>query len=412
MKLLYTIGLYLFEVVLYVITPFHKKARQMRQGRKTAWDKLKVWEPGDAPIWIHCASLGEFEQGRPIIEALKKEFPEKKILLSFFSPSGYEVRKNYDLADLVVYLPADTAANARRFIMWAKPGKAIFVKYEFWPNYFRALHRQGIPVYSVSAIFRKNQIFFKWYGGWFRRVLAAVTKFYVQDQTSGNLLKSIGINRVAITGDTRFDRVAAIVHSAVEVPEAANFVRPAERVLVAGSTWPADEEILAAFINNAPEGVRMILAPHEVHEGHVARLMQRFTVPVVRFTKLQGADVSNARVLVVDVIGKLSALYRYGQVAYIGGGFGKGIHNTLEAATYGIPVIFGPRYLKFKEAVDLIEKGGGFPVDNKEAFLDLLQGFLNDPGNLKAAGEAAGDYTRSMFGATDVLMNEVFGSQK
>ncbi len=412
MKLLYSIGLYLFEMVLIVISPFHEKARQMRQGRKTVWDKLKVLQPGEPLIWVHCASLGEFEQGRPIIEALKKKHPEKRIMLSFYSPSGYEVRKNYDLADLVVYLPSDSPANARRFVKRARPEKAIFVKYEFWPNYFRALHRQGVPIYSVSAIFRKNQIFFKWYGGWFRKVLAAVTKFYVQDQTSGDLLKSIGIDRVAVTGDTRFDRVAAIVRSAVEVPEAADFVRPARQVIVAGSTWPPDEEVLAAFINTAPEEVRLILAPHEVHEGHVARLIQRFTVPVVRYTQLQGADVSNARVLVIDVIGKLSAIYRYGQIAYIGGGFGKGIHNTLEAATYGMPVIFGPRYLKFKEAVDLIETGGGFSVDNTGAFRDLLQGFLSDPINLKAAGKAAGSYTRSMCGATDVLMEEVFNSRE
>ncbi len=408
MRFIYNTGIWFFDVLLLLASPFNEKARQMRRGRKEAWARLKEWPFSDSPVWIHCASLGEFEQGRPIIEALKEKHPGTKVLLTFFSPSGYEVRKNYKLADLVVYLPADTPAGARRFIKRVKPQMAIFIKYEFWPNYFRALQSQGISIYSVSAIFRENQHFFKWYGAWFRKTLALVTKFYVQDPSSGQLLKSIGIDNYAVTGDTRFDRVAAIVKSAVNIPEAADFAAPADAVLVAGSTWPPDEEILARYVNASSPGVRMIIAPHEVHEEHITRLIKLFTIPAIRYSQLKAGDLENARVLIIDGIGMLSALYRYGQVAYIGGGFGKGIHNTLEAATYGMPVVFGPGYHKFKEAIDLIEKGGAFSIESYEAFVSLMEEFNNDPEKADAAGKAAGDYTRSMCGATDVIMEEVF----
>ncbi len=408
MRFIYNTGIYLSEALLFLVSPFHQKILQMRRGRKEAWTRLKEMQFSEPPVWIHCASLGEFEQGRPIIEALKEKHPATKVLLTFFSPSGYEVRKGYKSADLVVYLPADTPANARRFIRHLKPQMAIFIKYEFWPNYFRALHRKKTPIYSVSAIFRKNQYFFKWYGAWFRKTLTLVTKFYVQDQPSGNLLKSIGINNYAVTGDTRFDRVVAIVKSAVNIPEAEEFASKADVVLVAGSTWPPDEEILARYVNYSSPGVRMIIAPHEVHEENIARLTKLFTVPAIRYSQRHNADLLKARVLIIDGIGMLSALYRYGQVAYIGGGFGKGIHNTLEAATYGMPVIFGPGYRKFKEAVDLIEKGGAFSIENFEAFITLMNEFSKNPEKVDAAGKAAGDYTHSMCGATDLIINEVF----
>lgn len=409
MNFIYNIGIYLFEALLFLAAPFHLKARLMRKGHREIWKKLEVFNPSDRPVWIHCASLGEFEQGRPVIEAIKQKLPNQKVLLTFFSPSGFEVRKNYDKADLVVYLPADTPFNACKFVKVLNPSNAIFVKYEFWPNYFSRLKKSNIPVYSISAIFRKNQIFFKWYGTWMIKTLKAVSKFYIQDQKSASLLDTLAIHNYAITGDTRFDRVAAIVESANEVPAAREFAGTANSVIVAGSTWPPDEEILAHFINESNNEVRLIIAPHEVHESHVLQLMKRFSVPALRYSQLDNtSSLKDARVLVIDTIGLLSAIYRYGHIAYIGGGFGKGIHNTLEAATYGMPVFFGPSYQKFKEAVDLIECGGGFAIENFETFCNKIKELRDDASKLEKAGQAAGDYTLSMRGATATIMNEVF----
>lgn len=398
-------GIALFDLAVSLAAPFSKRAALLVKGRKTVWDTLGgVSLEGDV-IWVHCASLGEFEQGRPLIEAIRKKNPSYKIVLSFYSPSGYEVRKNYKEADVVCYLPSDTRANAKRFISTVNPRMVFFVKYEYWYNYFRELKEVGTPLYLVSAIFRKDQIFFKWYGGWFRKILNNVKCFYIQDEKSAALLDGIGIKAYIVAGDTRFDRVAAIAAAANPIPVVENFATGA-KVLVAGSTWPADEQIIASYINNSAKDVKLIIAPHMVDESHIQQLERRFTLPVCHYTKVKGEIGADVRVLIIDTIGLLSAIYRYGSVAYLGGGFGKGIHNTLEAATYGMPVIFGPRHLKFKEAIDLKEKGAGFSINDSVEFGNLMERLWDDENNdyLKKSGEAALEYVQSMCGATEEIL--------
>ncbi len=412
MRLLYTTGVRLFSLAVFFAALFNEKAKLLLLGRREIWAKLKKLKNESSVIWIHCASLGEFEQGRPVIEALKQQSPGKKILLTFFSPSGYEVRKNYDLADVVCYLPSDTRRNARRLLKIVTPEAALFVKYEFWPNLFSVLSAHRIPIYSISSIFREKQLFFKWYGSWFKKALKAVSKFYVQDEISGELLRSIGYDNYVVAGDTRFDRVTAIVEKASEVPVARRFAQDAGMIVVAGSTWPADEDILIRYINQAPSGVKMIIAPHEVHESHVREIENKLNVPFFRFSQVEDSAQSEGRVLIVDTIGLLSAIYRYGHMAWIGGGFGKGIHNTLEAATYGIPVLFGPRYQKFKEARDLIEWGGGFSMDNYDDFFSLAEGFRENDQQRMESGSAAASYVKSMCGATRIIMDEVFSTRR
>ncbi|URW79627.1 3-deoxy-D-manno-octulosonic acid transferase [Xiashengella succiniciproducens] len=405
MHLFYNLGIALFDLAVSLAAPFSKRAALLVKGRKTVWDTLGgVSLEGDV-IWVHCASLGEFEQGRPLIEAIRKKNPSYKIVLSFYSPSGYEVRKNYKEADVVCYLPSDTRANAKRFISTVNPRMVFFVKYEYWYNYFRELKEVGTPLYLVSAIFRKDQIFFKWYGGWFRKILNNVKCFYIQDEKSAALLDGIGIKAYIVAGDTRFDRVAAIAAAANPIPVVENFATGA-KVLVAGSTWPADEQIIASYINNSAKDVKLIIAPHMVDESHVQQLERRFALPVCRYTKVKGEIGADVRVLIIDTIGLLSAIYRYGSVAYLGGGFGKGIHNTLEAATYGMPVIFGPRHLKFKEAIDLKEKGAGFSINDSVEFGNLMERLWDDENKdyLKKSGEAALEYVQSMCGATEEIL--------
>lgn len=409
MELFYNLGIRLFGLALQLAAPFNVKAGQLLRGRKETWQKLKDFKGGQNVVWIHCASLGEFEQGRPLIEAIRGQYPGHKIVLTFFSPSGYEVRKNYNLADVVVYLPGDTPVNARRFIDAITPDMALFVKYEYWYHYYTTLQKRAIPVYSISSIFRESQVFFKWYGGWYRRILMAVTRFYVQDEPSGRLLRRIGISNFVVAGDTRFDRVAAIAAGASDVPAAREFARGA-RVIVAGSSWPADEAILAEYLNNAPADVKIIIAPHEVHTSHIGQLVQRFRIPVVKYSESQGQDMSGFRVLIIDTIGLLSAIYRYGSVAYIGGGFGKGIHNTLEAATYGMPVVFGPNHNRFKEAVDLIQVGGGFVIETSADFVEVMKQLWNEQTDeaLKQAGLASAKYVQGMCGATPRIISDLF----
>lgn len=404
MCLIYNLGILLYGWVLRLAAPFNHRAALLLQGRRRVWGDLAAFSGGDKVAWVHCASLGEFEQGRPLIEALRKQRPDHKVVLTFFSPSGYEVRKNYELADLVLYLPADTAANARRFIDKVQPSEVYFIKYEYWFHYFKALKRRNIPLYLVSAIFREEQIFFRWYGGWFRKLLPLVTRFFVQDERSASLLRSIGVAHCEVAGDTRFDRVKALVEQAREVPVIADFAK-GQRVLVAGSTWPPDEAILANWLEQAPADVKIIVAPHEVHEAHVQELVARFKGGVARFSQLKGAVPAEVRVLVIDTIGLLSSLYRYGSVAYIGGGFGKGIHNTLEAATYGMPVIFGPHHKKFKEAMDLLEEGAAFAIAGQADFEQVMVGLWDgDVARLAAAGAAASAYVGRMTGATERVL--------
>ncbi len=402
----YLLGMWVYGLCVRLASLFNEKARLLCAGRSETWRKLSGFNNQGGTIWVHAASLGEFEQGRPLIEAIKKKHPDQKVVLSFYSPSGYEVRKNYAMADLVCYLPADGPANAKRFIDAINPTAVYFVKYEFWHFFLKEVKKRGIPLYGISMIFRKQQPFFSTWGDWFRNMLTFFTHIYVQDKVSAELLKGIGVENCSVVGDTRFDRVRQIADSAKEVDSVKAFVSGAHQVIVAGSTWPPDEDILLSFINRQDVDAKLVIAPHEIDKQRVDSLCAKLRVPYVRFTDAQGADLASAKVFVVNTIGILSSIYRYGSVTYVGGGFGVGIHNTLEPAIYGLPVIFGPNHLKFKEAVDLIDCGGGFSIASGEDFEKIISRFFTDPDALHAAGKAAGDYCRSMLGATRAIMDD------
>ncbi len=364
-------------------------------------------------VWFHAASVGEFEQARPLIEKLRAENRQAKILLTFFSPSGYELRKNYAMVDKVVYLPFATGKNARRFLDIVKPEKVIFIKYEFWPAYLKELKKREIQTYLVSAIFRPKQLFFRWYGGLYKKLLTCFTRIFVQDTASIELLAKHKIARATeeggyencqVTGDTRFDRVTAVAKEAKEVPFVERFAYEQPKVLIAGSTWPKDEELLVKYVMNRPD-VKLVLVPHEIHEGHLHEIFQLFLGQMVRYTQANTCNIVSTQTVVVDTIGYLSSIYRYGHVAYIGGGFGVGIHNTIEAAVYGMPVVFGPNYKNFREAKGLIAAGASRSVRNYaelEAALDEAFARRDE------MGEAAKAYCQSELGATDAIYQAIF----
>jgi len=406
MILFYKLGIFLYSTAIRVASLFNHKAKLLLDGRRAALRAFRNHEGVKDVIWFHVASLGEFEQGRPLMEAIKKQNPDKKILLTFFSPSGYEVRKHYALADYIYYLPSDSAANAKLLIDTFNPSMAFFVKYEFWYYYLKALHQRNIPVYGVSVIFREHQPFFKWYGGWYRKILGFYKRFYLQDNLSLQLLNRAGYQNGIVCGDTRFDRVKEIAANSKDDEIARRFTHGCSKVIVAGSTWFKDEQLLAGYVNTNPD-VKLILVPHEIHEEHVTKAEKLFEGSVFRYTQIP-EDVESCNVMIINTMGLLSSIYKYGHVAYIGGGFGTGIHNTLEAATYSMPVVFGPRYQKFKEAVDLIEVEGGFSVSDYYEFNVQMGQLLNNPGLLKESGERAGKYVQSMCGATRVIMDELF----
>jgi 3-deoxy-D-manno-octulosonic-acid transferase len=404
MKVLYNISIFLLGIGLRIASLFNTKASEFVTGRKGIFKKIAhALRNNDKPIiWMHCASLGEFEQGRPVIEWLKREFQDHKIFLTFFSPSGYEVRKNYALADYVFYLPLDTKANAKRFVLTVKPSLAIFIKYEFWYHYSRTLRKKRIPLISVSAIFRKEQLFFRKAGNFNRRILKNVTHFFVQNQESVELLRSINFYNVTLSGDTRFDRVKQIVSGSEEIPVAMKF-KGQEKLLVAGSVWPEDIEVLLPFMNEGK--LRFIVAPHEINENQIESLQRALIVKSVRFSQAQPANVEDVQVLIIDNVGLLSRLYRYGEFAYVGGAYGKGLHNILEAACFGIPILFGNRnYEKFQEAVDLINRGGAFPVAD---YPDLKKKYelLNVPESFFLACEVCRQYVEENTGATQKIMD-------
>ncbi|MCB8995086.1 MAG: 3-deoxy-D-manno-octulosonic acid transferase [Bacteroidales bacterium] len=408
--MLYKIGIQLYFFLIILLAPFNVKARRWLKGRRGIWKKIRLnIKPGDKVVWVHCASLGEFEQGRPIIEEIKKTMPEKKILLTFFSPSGYELRKNYEGADCVTYMPLDTRFNAWLFMNLVKPEMAFFIKYDYWYYFLRTLKKKHIPAYLVSGKFRREQVFFKWYGSWYRSVLKFFNILYVQNEESRRLLAVIGIKNVEVTGDTRFDRVFAISRRSVEYPWLEPFAR-GKKVIVAGSTWEKDEQLLIEFINYSGPEIRFILAPHEISERKLIRIIELIEHPCVRFTDNDKSSYVNAKVLIVDTIGNLSSLYRYGQIAYIGGGFGKGIHNILEAATYGLPVVFGPRYGKFLEAVEMIERKAAFSITNYEGLKDILEKLCDDELLLAEKSKLAKTYIESKLGATQSIVNAAFSS--
>ena len=410
---MYYLAILLYSFAVRLVAPFNKKAKKMLAGQRETFAILKKQlDPKASYIWFHAASLGEFEQGRPLMEKIRQEKPDYKILLTFFSPSGYEVRKNYSGADIICYLPFDHYWNAKKFLLLVKPVTAIFIKYEFWMNYLNLLHRLQIPTYIISAIFRPKQIFFRWYAYRYRKVLNNFKWFFVQDRQSLDLLKRFNYTNASITGDTRFDRVYEIAGQCKKLPLVEKFLNQTENgkspVFVAGSTWVNDEAILIPYINRHPE-IKLIIAPHEIDEQRIEALESCFTCKTVRYSQADESSVSDAGCLIIDCIGLLSSMYRFGNLAYIGGGFGKGIHNVLEAAVYGIPVLFGPNYHKFKEAKELIACRGAFAVNNEEELSSRMNDFLSYAELLQETGTCAKEYVTGNLGATQKIYERLFG---
>lgn len=416
---MYNILMYIVQLGVAIASLFSEKLKKMRDGERDAFRVLseKV-DPEARYIWVHAASLGEFEQGRPIIEYIREHHPEYKILLTFFSPSGYEVRKNYEGADIICYLPIDTAANARRFLKDIHVEMAFFIKYEFWYNFMHALNKRNVPVYSVSSIFRKNQIFFRWYGKGYARVLKCVSAFFVQNEESKQLLENIGIQNVTVTGDTRFDRVIQIANQS-KVLDIVETFKDGKIAFVAGSSWQTDEEIFIPYFSQRKDW-KLIIAPHVIGEDHLQQIDALLKGRnVVRYTDMVAmqADgamtpelaerLKNAEVIIINCFGLLSSIYKYGEVAYVGGGFGVGIHNVLEAAVWDMPVIFGPNHNKFQEAKALIAAGGGCPINNADDFAKVMDGFIADKNALEEASKKAGDYVKSTSGATMKVLEAI-----
>ncbi|KAA6334979.1 3-deoxy-D-manno-octulosonic acid transferase [termite gut metagenome] len=402
--MLYEIGIFLYDLAVHVVALFKSKARKMIKGRKVVYELLRLQVEKEARyIWFHAASLGEFEQGRPLMEAIRARHPEYKILLTFFSPSGYEVRKDYRGADIICYLPSDKIRNVRMFFEIIHPCMAFFIKYEFWRNYLDELHKLHIPVYSVSSIFRKEQLFFKWYGGSYRNVLKNFDSLFVQNETSQSILAQVGVDKVAVVGDTRFDRVLQIQKEAKELPLIEKFKRGAT-TLVAGSSWSPDENLVIEYFNTHPD-TKLILAPHVVDEHRLLGIINKLKRPYICYTRANEESVQKADCLILDCYGLLSSVYRYGEVAYIGGGFGASIHNTLEAAVYGVPILFGPNYQKFMEAVQLVEIEGAYSVNNYDELHALLDRLFSDKQFLKETGKRAGDYVITNTGATNKILD-------
>ena len=426
---MYNIIIYAYLLGVAIYSLFNEKVKKMWRGERDAFNVLREKvEPGARYVWFHAASLGEFEQGRPLMEQLKRDHPELKILLTFFSPSGYEVRKDYKGADIICYLPLDTIRNARRFLRLIRPEMAFFIKYEFWYNYLHILKHRKVPTYSVSSIFRDGQVFFRWYGRQYSRVLKCFTHFYVQNEKSRELLAGIGIDCVTVVGDSRFDRVLQIKEAAKQLKVVEDFLeergkrreergeRREERdnsntkVFVAGSSWPPDEDIFIRYFKEHPDW-KLVIAPHVIGDDHLQQIITKFgDRKVVRYTQAEQSPLlseEQGEALIVDCFGLLSSIYRYATVSYVGGGFGVSIHNTLEAAVWGCPVIFGPENKKFQEAQGLKACGGGFEIKGYDDFAQLMDRFESDEAFLQDAGHKAGAYVESLAGATEKILKDV-----
>lgn len=418
--MIYNIVIYFVLWGIAIASLFNEMVRKMWRGEREAFKILKQKvDPNAKYIWFHAASLGEFEQGRPLMERIRKDYPQYKILLTFYSPSGYEVRKNYEGADIICYMPVDTRLNAIRFLRLVRPVMAFFIKYEFWSNFLHILKHRNIPTYSVSSIFREDQVFFKWYGRSYAGVLKCFTRFFVQNEESKQLLKGIGITAVDVVGDTRFDRVLQIKEAAKHLPiceafrtgvassQSADVPHHDFKVFVAGSSWPPDENVFIPFFNEHKDW-RLLIAPHVIAEEHLKLIFSLIKdKKVVRYTQTTPEEAAEADVLIIDCFGLLSSMYNYGDVAYIGGGFGVGIHNTLEAAVWNMPVIFGPNNKKFQEAQGLLKSGGGFEINTYEDFSGLMSSLMNDEAFLKQAGDKAGTFVAHLAGATDKVLASV-----
>lgn len=418
--MIYNIVIYFVLWGIAIASLFNEKVRKMWRGEREAFKILKQKvDPNAKYIWFHAASLGEFEQGRPLMERIRKDYPQYKILLTFYSPSGYEVRKNYEGADIICYMPVDTRLNAIRFLRLVRPVMAFFIKYEFWSNFLHILKHRNIPTYSVSSIFREDQVFFKWYGRNYAGVLKCFTRFFVQNEESKRLLNGIGITAVDVVGDTRFDRVLQIKEAAKQLPiceafrtgvassQSADVPHHDFKVFVAGSSWPPDENIFIPFFNEHKDW-RLLIAPHVIAEEHLKLILSLIKgKKIVRYTQTTPEEAAEADVLIIDCFGLLSSMYNYGDVAYIGGGFGVGIHNTLEAAVWNMPVIFGPNNKKFQEAQGLLKSDGGFEINTYEDFSGLMSSLMNDEAFLKQAGDKAGAFVAHLAGATDKVLASV-----
>jgi len=407
MIIFYNISLKIYYLIILIVSPFNKKAKQWISGRKNIFERIKQSGACETQnIWFHVSSLGEYEQGLPVIEKIKLKYPNHKIFLTFFSPSGYEIKKNSKTADYIFYLPNDSRKNARKFIELVNPQISFFVKYDFWYHYLNQLKNNKIPIYIFSTIFRKKQSFFKWYGAWYRKMLYMFTHVFVQNKESVKLLKSIGIKNVTITGDTRFDRVIDISENSKNFEIIAKF-KDNKFVIIAGSTWQPDEEILINFINNRKEEIKFIIAPHNIKEENIKRISNSLKVSYQIYSKSKIEDIKNCKVLIIDNIGMLSSIYKYGEVAYIGGGFGVSIHNTLEAVTYGMPVVFGTNYHKFQEAKDLIELKTAFSITNYNDFESIIINLFNDNSLLTKTSTIAKKYVYENKGSTDKIIEKI-----
>lgn len=407
MNIIYNLAIYFYTLSLRIAALWNSKARKWVDGRKTVFDQIKnKVNPQEKKIWFHCASLGEFEQARPVIELFKHKNPSFKILLTFFSPSGYEVRKNYSEADYVFYLPADTAANAKQFVELVKPELAVFAKYDFWFNYLQILEKNKIPVVVFSAVFRKDQYFFQEYGEWFLRILAKINLIYVQDEASRKLLSKAKFNNVIVCGDTRFDRVIQIAENSVDFPLVEKF-KNNTTTIVAGSTWKEDERIIIELIKKRKQTMKYIIAPHETNDNRIAELIENIPLASLRFSQANENNISNADVLIIDSIGILSQLYRYGDLAYVGGGFGKGIHNILEPAAFSVPIIIGPNYRKFNEAVEMVNLSMAFTIEKFRQMNNKITDFFFVKGSDRAVRNRIAEYMNSKKGATQLVVEGI-----
>ena len=407
MKLLYDLSLRTYKIAINIAKFFNEKAHLFHSGRKNIFENFKKnVDFKEKNIWFHCASLGEFEQGRPLIEIIKKKYPDYKIIITFFSPSGYEVRKTYKQADFISYLPLDSSINAEKFIQIVQPKLVFFIKYEFWFYYLKTLKKYDIPCFLISGIFRKNQMFFKFYGKWYARILENFTHLFVQNKTSFELLQKIGIQNLSIAGDTRFDRVLKIS----ETPKKFHLIEKFKQnktILVAGSTWKKDENILIQYIKNNKNSLKFIIAPHEIHQDNINRLIHEIGENVVAYSKANEKNIQDFKVLIIDNIGMLSSIYQYGEIAYVGGAFGKGLHNILEPATFGVPIFFGTKYQKFQEAIDLINLKSAFSIKNFEMFEEQINILLNDKIFFKKTGEISKKYILDNKGGTKKILDFV-----
>lgn len=406
---MYNVAISIYSFFIHMIAPFHKKAKLMVQGHTDTYERLeKQIDPHSKYVWFHVASLGEYEQAQPMIEIIKREKPAYKVILSFFSPSGYEVQKNNTIVDIVCYLPFDKKKNVKRFLDLANPNIAIFVKYEFWYNYIHELYLRQIPVYLISATFRPNQLFFKPWGNVFKKILRYYSQIFVQDEASKRLISKQGLDNVTVMGDTRMDRVIKIKETAKDIPLVEKFgtLKDNQSILVAGSSWAEDENLIIPYFNKHAY-LKLIIAPHLINENHLKQIESKLKRPFIRYSQATEENIRDFDCLIVDNFGLLSTIYRYGQVAYIGGGFGAGIHNLPEAAVHGIPVIFGPNYQKFLEARELLNNGGGFTVSNETELNRILKNFVTSPEDLDIAGEKAIEYIYESAGATKKIVDKI-----